>query len=155
MKISIPKTKAASASSLADLEKLFGNKLPDSYLNFVKEHDGARPSANVFKVSENNNAGVDEFIPAQESIRIPHVVDGFPAHALAVARASGGNFVYLAPTNFSVYFWDHEVENADIKLANSFGEFLEKILPSDVSQVKLKPGQVKRVWGNPDFKPEF
>jgi hypothetical protein len=151
----IPKTKAASAASLAELEKLFGRNLPKSYLNFVAEHDGARPSANVFKVGENNHAGVDEFIPVHESLRIPHVVDGFPAHALAVARASGGNFVYLEPTNYSVYFWDHEVENADTKLANSFDEFLEQIQASDVGQVKLKPGQVKRVWGNPDFKPEF
>jgi hypothetical protein len=155
MKIIIPKTKPASVTSLAKLEELVGKKLPNSYLNFARDHNGARPAANVFKIGENNHAGVDEFISADESIRIPHVVDGFPPFALAVARASGGNFVYLDPKTFAAYFWDHEVEAGDIKLADSFDEFLTKLEPSDANQVKLKPGQVKRIWGNPDFKPEF
>ncbi len=155
MKVFIPITKGVSTASLGELERLFGKKLPDSYLNFVREHDAARPSPNVFKVGENNNAGADEFIPAPESIRIPHVVDSFPAHALAVARASGGDVVYLDATNLSVYVLDHEFEDADIKLADSFDERLEKVQPSDVGQVKLKLGQVSRVFGNPDFKPEF
>jgi hypothetical protein len=155
MNISIPKTNEASATSIAELEKLFGANLPKSYLLFIKEHDGARPAPNVFKVGNDNNAGVDEFISAHEVIRIRNLVDGFPSHALPVARASGGNFVYLDPSSGVVYFWDHEIEDADIKLADSFDEFLTKLQPFDVSQIKLKPGQVKSAWINPDFLKKF
>ena len=155
MNIFIPKTKAASAASLAELEKLFGKKLPNSYITFVHEHDGARPADNTFKVGGSNSAGVDEFIPAHESLHIPQIVEGFPNNALAVARASGGNFIYLESATTAAYFWDHEIEGNDIKIADSFDEFLEKLQPADVGQLKLKPGQVKKIWGNPDFKPEF
>jgi hypothetical protein len=155
MSILIPKTNGASATAITDLEKLLGKNLPQSYIMFLKEHDGARPASNAFKVSENNSAGVDEFVPAHESVHIFNKVEGFPSHALAVARASGGNFVYLDPASGVVYFWDHEIEGTDIRLAGSFGEFLAMLQPSDVNQIKLKPGQVKKIWGNPDFKPEF
>lgn len=155
MNVFIPKTNAASAASIADLEKLFGKDLPKSYLMFIKEHDGAKPAANVFKVGEDNSAGVDEFIPAHESIHIRNLVEGFPSHALPIARASGGNFVYLDPASGVVYFWDHEIDDTDIKLADSFEGFLAKLHPFDASQVKLKPGQVKKVWVNPNFKPKF
>jgi len=155
MSIIIPKTSAASAASTAELEKLYGKNLPKSYLMFIKEHDGARPTANIFKVGENNNARVDEFIPAHESIHIRNSVEGFPSRALPVARASGGNFVYLDPANGAVYFWDHEIDDADTRLTDSFDEFLAKLQPVDANRVKLKPGQVKKVLGNPNFKPEF
>jgi hypothetical protein len=147
----LPKTKAAAKASIIELEKLLGRSLPKSYLNFVEEHDGARPAANIFKVGENNSAEVSEFVSAHESIRIPCAVEGFPKNALAIARASGGNFVYLAPENLAVYFWDHEIEDADIKIAGSFDEFLDNLQPFDASQIKLKPGQVKSAWIDPDF----
>jgi hypothetical protein len=155
MSILIPKTKSALPDELAKLRTFLGKNLPEGYLDFVKEHDGARPAPNFFKVGANNGAGVEEFICVNECIRLNNIVDGFPNNVLPVARASGGNFVYLEPTNGHIHFWDHEIENDDVKIADSFEEFLAILTPVDSSHVKLKPGQVKRIWGDPNFKPEF
>jgi hypothetical protein len=51
----------------------------------------------------------------------------------------------------AVFYWDHEVPAPVIRLAPSFGEFLALLQPFDMNNVHLKPGQVKRVWVNPEF----
>ena len=155
MSIFIPKTRPASPDSIANLEKEAGLKLPQSYLLFLKEHDGAKPEDNVFSLGERNSAGIDEFIPAHKVIYIRDVVEGFPKKMLPIARATAGNFVYIDPPSGAVYFWDHEKDSVDIKLAESFDIFLSELKQFDASQVKLKPEQVKKVWVNPNFKPKF
>jgi len=50
-----------------------------------------------------------------------------------------------------LYFWDHEVSTPPVKLTSNFGEFLTLLQPFDIKSVRLKPGQVKRVWVNPEF----
>jgi hypothetical protein len=52
--------------------------------------------------------------------------------------------------NGIVCFWDHETTEITT-LAVTFGDFLELLQPFDISSVKLKPGQVKRVWVDPEF----
>lgn len=48
---------------------------------------------------------------------------------------------------------DHEIPGLDamIRLAPSLAEFLESVTPFDSKQIKLKSGQVKKAWINPDF----
>jgi hypothetical protein len=52
--------------------------------------------------------------------------------------------------NGIVCFWDHETTEITT-LAVTLGDFLELLQPFDISSVKLKPGQVKRVWVDPEF----
>jgi hypothetical protein len=140
--------------SVANLEKEFGG-LPEGYRVFLKQHDGARPEENVFKIGEKNSASVERFIAASDIIHIRNSVDGFPGAMLPFARASGGNFVYLDPKSGTIHFWDHEDDSADAKLAESFDEFLATLEKFNLDQVKLKPGQVVKVRVNPNFKPKF
>jgi hypothetical protein len=50
-----------------------------------------------------------------------------------------------------VYFWDHEVLDDPVELAPNFDAFLDLLVPFDSSAIQLKPGQVNRVWIDPDF----
>jgi hypothetical protein len=154
MSIPIPTTSAAAPQTIEALRRIYGKQLPADYLSFADRHDGAKPALNSFSVGGNNSAGVDEFIPVHEAVRIRDLVEGFPQNALPFARASGGNFVYLNPADDSVYFWDHEQADGDIRLADSFHRFLDTLQPRTPTP-KLKPGQVKRIWSDPNFKPEF
>jgi SMI1 / KNR4 family (SUKH-1) len=154
MSISIPTTTAATQQTVEALRQIYGKQLPADYLDFADRHDGAKPPLNSFPVGGNNSAGVDQFIPAREAIHIRDLVEGFPQNALPIARASGGNFVYLNPADESVYFWDHEQADGDIQLAVSFDRFLDSLQPK-VQTPKLERGQVKRIWSDPNFKPEF
>jgi len=155
MSVFIPKTQSAPAEVLVELSRRFGQKLLQDYLSFAKIHDGAKPADNIFEIGPGNSAGIDEFITAGEALDLGESVEGLPRSVLPLARASGGNFVYLDPKNGGIFFWDHEQNSSPIRIAQSLGEFLLKLRPFDSSQVKLKPGQVKRTWVDPNFTPEF
>jgi hypothetical protein len=71
--------------------------------------------------------------------------------ACVIADDSCGNF-YLRVCDGTVRFWDHEIEQ-DKMLFPSVREFLIALSPR--TPVDLKPGQVKRVWVDPNFKPKF
>ncbi|WP_353936142.1 SMI1/KNR4 family protein [uncultured Herbaspirillum sp.] len=81
-----------------------------------------------------------------------------PSHSdfLPIAYAEGGNYLCIASGGKdigSIYFMDHEIPGLDamIRLAPSLAEFLESVTPFDSKQIKLKSGQVKKAWINPDF----
>lgn len=151
MSVTIPKTKPASVESITELEKEFG-PLPNDYLLFLKEHDGASPAENCFDIGDSNSSSVRVFIPCIEAVKTRKNIDGFPQDMLPIASDDCGNFVYLNPKDNAIYFWDHEVAATIHKLADSFTRFLAILKPFDGSQIKLKPGQVKSVWIDPDFK---
>jgi hypothetical protein len=130
MSITIPKTQSTSMQTMANLEREFGH-LPVGFLLFLIQHDGAKPGKNVFNVPDGRNAGVDHFIPASEIIRVRDTTAGFPRKMLPFARSTIGNLVYLNMVNNAVYLWDHEVYSADVKLADSFDEFLATLEDAD------------------------
>ena len=152
MALSIPSTGPASLMSIAAIVEKYG-ALPPSYLKFLAAHDGATPPENVV-AGTNNNVGVRSFLPASEIVATATTVDGMSSKLIPVADDESGNFVCIGSDDQKVYFWDHEVDR-DKVIAENFEEFIEKLEPFDISSVKLRPGQVKRVWVNPDFKPEF
>jgi hypothetical protein len=51
-----------------------------------------------------------------------------------------------------ICFWDHETDDLTV-IASSWEEFVGGCV--EPKEVKLKPGQVKRVWVDPNFKPRF
>ena len=150
MSIVLKKYGAVSEEQIAQMEEQLGYSLPSEYRAFVREHDGAVPEENVFQ----DDVSIDQFIPVADLATRTHGIDGFPADAIAVAECPSGNFVYIKKGTDEVFFWDHEIE-IDKKLASSFGVFLQELRPFDINEVQLKPGQVKSVWVDPDFKPEF
>ena len=154
MAVLIPTMPQPAEKELGALADRIGHSLPASYLDFVKLHDGAAPKANSIKTS-NNEIGISRFIPVREASDLGARIDGFPAHAIPFAEDDCGNYLYVAPLSGAVYFWDHELEGADEQLAEGAIALAEKLKPFDVSTVKLAPGQVKRAWIDPSFKPEF
>ncbi|WP_144770303.1 SMI1/KNR4 family protein [Herbaspirillum sp. SJZ099] len=152
MALLLPQMVATSKDSLAALTKKYGN-LPPDYIEFLAIHDGAKPPANVLE-GTNYSVGVNGFLSASEIISRADSVEGLPVNLLPFGEDDSGNFVCIGTEDHLVYFWDHELDSNKV-VAKSFADFLNRLEPFDLSSVKLKSGQVKRVWINPDFKPEF
>src|SRR5579862_581824 len=154
MSVIMPITPSRPSAALKALEIRFG-ELPKSYKAFLNQHDGAEPEENIFKIDERTSANVRQFIPAADIIRCCNAIEGFPKNMLPFAEAEGGDYIYLNPADGTIHFWDHEVDEADPKVANSFDDFLTMLEKFDIDEIKLKPGQVKRAWIDPNFKPEY
>jgi hypothetical protein len=152
MKIKLRNGKPAHEGALLTIEAVLGCRLSESFRLFLTAHDGAEPESNYFKISDKNGSGVRWFIPATEILQDRKCIEGLPKKAYPVARDDCGNFVFVdEDKNGAVFFWDHEVLDDPVKLAPNFGAFLDLLEPFDVSTVQLKPGQVKRVWVDPEF----
>jgi hypothetical protein len=63
MKVQLRNAKSASEGAIVALETTLGCRLSPSFRAFLQSHDGAKPESNVFRISDNNSSGVDEFIP--------------------------------------------------------------------------------------------
>jgi len=81
---------------------------------------------------------------------------------IPIAYAGGGNLVCISLEKgvYGVYYWDHELEpnegelpswNNMYFLSNSFSDFLKMLRKFDPSSIRLKPGQVKKAWIDPEF----
>lgn len=151
--------KAASHPSLEQISALevsLGTKFANEYLSFLQKYNGALPEANVFRVSDQNSSGVNGFIPLEKIAYEAQFLDSeVSPDFFPIAYAEGGNYVCLpiAAGRDGVYFLDHEIPGlvALTKLAGSLEGFLDQLQPLDRTEVKLKPGQVKKVWIDPSF----
>lgn len=157
MKISLKDGKSASKKDVEKLEAALGCPISESFRRFVGENDGSKPQSNRFPVGKDNGAGVDRFIPVSEILAERQYIDDIPNQAYPIAWASCGNYVLLDDGHGGqVYFWDHELPDENIiKLANNFDEFLSMLEPFDINSIELKPGQVKKVWIDPEFLKKF
>ncbi|MBC3930031.1 SMI1/KNR4 family protein [Undibacterium sp. CY21W] len=152
MKLKLTKGRAASRSEITALERKIGMAIAPEFVEFAVENDGAEPETNIFKISEANESGVNGFIPVKEIYKESSRIENLPQFSFPVAWAEGGNYVLICQgENGAVYFWDHEQPDNITRLAANFGLFLNLLEPFDVSTVKLKPGQVKEAWIDPDF----
>jgi cell wall assembly regulator SMI1 len=151
MKIKLHGGKPASEQNISALETALGCELSESFKQFLRAHDGAEPETNIFSVDDKNECGVNGFIPSEEVLKERSYIENLPPKALPIAWAEGGNYVFIDEgKNGAVFFWDHETAEATA-LAVTFGDFLNLLEPFDISTVKLKPGQVKKVWIDPEF----
>jgi hypothetical protein len=153
MKIKLQNGGCASEDSIRALESQLGCKLSESFKEFVRTQDGAKPETNMFKIGDKNESGVAGFIPVEEIAEQRAHIEGFPQDkAYPVAWDDCGNCVFVDEArDGAVFFWDHELPEGTTQLAPNFGSFLDLLEPFDISTVKLKPGQVKRVWVDPEF----
>jgi hypothetical protein len=152
MAIKLKNGKPASHGAIEHFEKLLGCKLSDSFLSFIRSHDGAVPEANTFKIGDKNGSGVRQFIPIIEIEKERSYIENISSMAYPIATDDSGNFILIDESRGgAVYFWDHEMPLEMIQLASNFSEFLDSLAPFDINTVQLKPGQVKRVWIDPEF----
>ena len=152
MKLKLTKGRTASKDEIATLQRKLEEPLPSEFIEFVARNDGAEPEPNIFKIGATNDAGVNGFIPAKEIASEMSRIENLPDGSFPVAWAEGGNYVFVnLVAGGSVFFWDHEQPENIIRLASSFRAFLEMLEPFDVNSIKLKPGQVKKAWIDPDF----
>jgi hypothetical protein len=153
--VEIPSMPAPLRSDVARLEASIGGTLPSDYADFVRVHDGATPQRNSISISSENESGVRRFVPVAEAAPLIGKIDGFPTGAIPFAEDDCGNYFYIRQKSGGVYFWDHEVDGGDMRLASTLAEFISALQPGGASSFKLAPGQVIRAWVNPTFKPEF
>lgn len=156
MKVKLTKGSAASQRDIALLQQKLGEPLPSEFVEFIARHDGAEPETNIFRCGTANESGVNGFIPVKEIASEMQRIENLPSRSFPVAWAEGGNYVYIDQAeNGAVFFWDHERPDCSAKLSSSFQSFLELLEPFDLSSVKLKPGQLKRIWIDSDFLKEI
>lgn len=151
MSVGFKKGHSLSEAEVSAFEKESGIELPRDYREFILLHDGAEPDTNIFSVSDGNDSGVNRFIPLRDTISERRYIDHVSVEFLPAAWAEGGNYVCLDLKRGGVFFWDHEEPSDDLKLAESFSQFLEMLAPFDVKNIELKPGQVRKAWIDPDF----
>jgi hypothetical protein len=134
-------------------EQTLGMRLPGQYREFLLQYNAAKPETNIFGIpGGSNQSGVNEFIPLEKLIPESRNIDGVACRFVAVAWAEGGNYVCLGlDSGGEVFFWDHEQPSDSLRIAKNWNEFLQILQPFDVSKIELKPGQVKKVWVDPEF----
>jgi len=158
MKINISKVEVPpTAEQISSAEAALGTKFTVEYLDFLLKFNGAVPDANVFRISDQNSAGVNAFLPIEKVPYEASLMDkDVAADFFPIAYAEGGNYVCMplsSSKNSGVYFLDHEIPGLEslTKLAASLDDFLDLLRPIDRNEVKLKPGQVKKAWIDPSF----
>lgn len=154
MAIAIPITPSPPEEALKALADSIGHELPRSYVTFASRHDGAHIEENTL-VTSDNEVCVRRFIPVSEAAVLAGEVDGFPPRAIPFAEDDCGNYFYVMPEDGAVYFWDHELEGADERVAEDAAALVRKLTPFDPGAARLAPGQVISAWIDPSFKPEF
>ena len=126
--------------------------LSDSFKTFLRFNDGAVQDTNIFKIGDNNECGVNRFIPLDQIPKERTHIENIPKNAYPVVWAEGGNHVSIdEDRGGAVFFWDHEEPEKFTELASNFGSFLDILEPFDVKKVTLKPGQVKKARVDPEF----
>jgi hypothetical protein len=153
MAIRMKGSRPVSAGDIVALEHALGLKLPGQYREFLLQYNAATPETNVFDIpGGSNQSAVNKFIPIEGLLSERKNVDGVACRFLAVAWAEGGNYVCLdLDSGGEVFFWDHERPSDELRLATNWNAFVEMLCPFDVSTIELKPGQVKKVWVDPEF----
>jgi hypothetical protein len=127
MKMKLRNGKPASDEATLPLEVALGCRLSDSFRAFLGANDGAKPKTNVFRISDNDESGVNGFTPVSEIQKARACIENIPRRAYPIAWAEGGNYVFIDEgRNGAVFFWDHEVPNEPTELATDFGSFLER-----------------------------
>ncbi|MCP3887174.1 MAG: SMI1/KNR4 family protein, partial [Propionibacteriaceae bacterium] len=96
--------------------------------------------------------GVNRFIPLRVTLEDKDYIYGVDCDCLPVAEAACGNYVCLdLSANGQVFFWDHELPSFPIKLADSFTQFLDMLVPWELDKATLEAAEVIEVWTAPGF----
>jgi hypothetical protein len=150
MNVRMKNGKPVSPAILYSLETSLDLSISSSFKEFLKNFDGADPELNIFKVADDNDCSVNNFIPAEKIAHERKCIPNLPVKAYPIAWCEGGNYIFIDEReDGAVFFWDHELVHRTVKIAKSFGDFLDLLQPFDAKSIQLKPGQVKEVWVDP------
>jgi len=146
----VPSTDEAA---IAAFEGKIGFALPLDYRAFLSEFNGGEPQNPVFEWKSRGDSYADSAvryffsITEKPTFSLLHKYTIYAGagriapEMLPIAGDSGGNLVLLALAGENagrLFFWDHDIEgvvenstSADhlIPIANSFGEFCDKLQP--------------------------
>ena len=133
-----------SESDIQALEGQLGARLPDSYRTFLLEHNGGKPSSDIFFISEREGTDSLRFLfgmADHEYYSLTDQIRGFsnwiPANFIPIGCDDFGNVICLSIKGEDVgkvYFWDQEYsvdeegkpDNLNITLiGDSFSEFID------------------------------
>lgn len=134
------------AQVIDEFERYLGMPLPADYRRFLLEHNGGKPTPNVFLISaEKRSEDIVDFFLGLKAARISFSLeeyasrrkDHLPSNLISIARDPGHNAICLSLEGVDVgkvYFWDADfgvVGAPDYSnlylLADSFDEFLSKL----------------------------
>lgn len=121
------------ASFFSKIEKIIGFALPSSYIKMLQKHDGGHPELDTFFLTQQNSFGVDSFysIENKEEETLENAISRWGKDLgkgmLPIAKDSGDNQFYLDLNEAtpSAWIYLHDENEARVKLANSFEEFIE------------------------------
>jgi len=170
--INIKEHKVAFDKNVIDrFEQQNGFKLPNEYVEFLKEYNGGRPEANIVKLKECefDSCLISSFFGVNRDDN-NHILYQFnilkkriPGECIPIADVEGGNVICLnlsADRNGYIYLWDHEVElvygekitiDNMCFVAKSFTEFLKMIERYNPQNEDLSDYKTLEVYVNPDF----
>jgi hypothetical protein len=130
---------SGSRSKFRQIESLVGAKLPESYVDFIREADGGHPEIGCFFAQSgdvNDLHGVDWFYalenPAVESVA--DTILGWRStlgpKTLPIGRDGGGNQIYLdlSGDTSTVWMYLHDEGGIRLRVADSLEEFLESLV---------------------------
>jgi cell wall assembly regulator SMI1 len=135
----------APADQIQRLEHRIGRPLPDSYRDYLRQHDGGQLQDNSEAVNEIFGVGPDAPEWASMWQKLDVYADRVPSWLLPVASDAAGNLFAVSLRDLdhgSVWFWDHEweadedepptEENIE-RRAKDWRTFLDSLQPPDLS----------------------
>lgn len=120
---------------IPEVEGQLGYKFVDSYIDFVKEHNGGRPPIRIFKTSTHKERTIKSFLSfnsgdAENIIRLNRGVAEISTKLVAFAIDDFGNSLCFNKQNDEVVFLDFESEELEL-VAISFVDFLSMLESGD------------------------
>lgn len=135
----------APADQIERLERRIGRPLPDSYRDYLRQHDGGQLQDNSEAVNEIFGVGPEAPEWASMWQKLDVYDDRVPTWLLPVASDAAGNLFAVSLRDSdrgSVWFWDHEweadedepptEENIE-RRAKDWPTFLDALRPPDLS----------------------
>ena len=172
--IKIISNKDFSEKRLAVFSNKISYKLPNDYIDFIRNHNGGYVTESVGTYYKNEKQkfiltsmfglGADDDLISQFKIYKRRI----PSTCIPIGRDAGGNLICLnlSGSNYGyVYFWYHE-EELNYKegtitiddlyfIADSFKKFLNSIENEETGKTEVEGYKVKKVWIDPDFLKEL
>jgi hypothetical protein len=148
----------AADGAIEAAEDALGLELPEDYRTFLREHDGARLSANRLEPSRTPGGGARTlYAVAELPKRRAAMRERLPAELMPIADA-GGDLIALGVAGDArgrVYQWEHEFEAEDppphwdnlTELARSFRGWYDALVPltdDDLPDFVVREASIKR-----------
>lgn len=125
------KNPGATAAQVKTLSVVVG-RLPDSYVEFLKRHNGLVPARNRFVVRQGRTGSVREIFAAEEALDVARQMQAELGHGVVpIGEAEGGNLICLVLHDGAVVYWDHDYWGSDgmTAIAPSVADFMAMLEP--------------------------